>query len=74
MKYLVLFLLWQSATIPALMVLSAGKKCAKENCILERKESQFYYRGNTWPGLVCPTHNALYEDPAKPFMASIIRN
>jgi len=70
MKYLALFLLWQSA-IPTPMVLSPGEKCAKENCMLDRKESQFYYRGDTWPGLICTEHNAVYEDPLDPFTASI---
>lgn len=46
----------------------ACPKC-REN--LERREKQFYWRQHWFPGMVCKSCNALYEDPAKPFIEGV---
>ncbi len=45
--------------------------CPKCGQKMERRENQFYWRQYWFPGLVCVSCNALYEDPEKPFVQCV---
>jgi len=46
-------------------------KCPKCRGNMERRGGQFYWRGCFFSGLVCPSCNALYDDPTDSFQSHV---